>query len=165
MSVLIVVESQFGNTMAIARSIAAGIASTGAEVTVLRCGEAAPDIASDVELLLVGGPTHNLRLSSQASRTQAGVRGATGGDGRGLADWIGRVQPRPDLPVVAFDTTTGGRFVGSAAKAAVKLLRGRGFRKAEQGQTFIVDGTAGPLRDGEEERAQAWGAGFTVVRA
>lgn len=165
MSVLIVVESQFGNTMSIARAVAAGLASTGAEVTVVRCGEAAAEIPDGVGLLLVGAPTHNLRLSSQASRTQAAARGATEGDGRGLADWIGRVQPRPDLPVVAFDTTTAGRFVGSAAKAAVKLLRSRGFRAVEQGQTFVVAGTSGPLRDGEEERARSWGTELAAVRA
>jgi hypothetical protein len=60
--------------------------------------------------------------------------------------------------VVTFDTTTGGAWSGSAAKAAAKLLRRRGFSAPEQGPGFIVAGTPGPLRDGEEARARSWGA-------
>lgn len=165
MSVLIVVESRFGNTLGIARSVAAGIADSGAEVSVLPCSEAAAAIPPDVELLLVAAPTHNLRLPSRASRKQAAGRGASADAGPGVAEWIGRLDPRPDVDVVTFDTTTGGRFAGSAAKAAARLLRGRGFAHAEQGESFLVEGTAGPLRAGEEDRARSWGAGLTASRA
>jgi flavorubredoxin len=160
MSVLIVVESHFGNTMAVARAVAAGLTSRGTVVTVVRCGEAPNEIPADVSLLLAGAPTHNLHLPSRASRTQAASRGADSGDVVGLAEWIGTATPRRDLRVVTFDTTTGGGFAGSAAKAAAKLLRRRGFGTPEQGPGFIVTGTPGPLRDGEEERAQTWGAGL-----
>lgn len=158
MSVLIVVESQFGNTIRIARAVAAGLTDAGAAVDVLRCSEASGPISDDVQLLLVGAPTHNMRLSNPASRKQALERGASQGEGSGLADWIGRVEPRPDLRVVTFDTTMGGKFTGSAAKAAVKLLRGRGFRHSEKGQSFIVDAASGPLHEGEEDRARTWAA-------
>jgi hypothetical protein len=162
MSVLIVVESRFGNTMRVARALAAGLAETAAEVNLLRCGEAPAAIRPDVRLLLVGAPTHNLRLPSQASSQQALARGATQGDEPGLAEWIGRLDPHPDLRVISFDTVTAGRFSGSAAKSAARLLHGRGFARSEQGLSFIVDATSGPLRDGEEERARAWGASLGV---
>jgi flavorubredoxin len=158
MSVLIVVESLFGNTMAVARAVAAGVASRGTDVTVLRCADAPTEIPADVSLLLAGAPTHNLHLPNRASRTQAAGRGADYGEAVGLAEWIGTATPRKDLRVVTFDTTTGGAFAGSAAKAAAKLLRRRGFGALEQGPGFVVTGTPGPLRDGEEERARAWGA-------
>ena len=161
MSVLIVVESRFGNTLGIARSVAAGVADSGAEVSVLRCSDAAA-IPQDVHLVLVGAPTHNLRLPSQASRKQAAARGASADAGPGVAEWIGQLDPRPDVRVVTFDTTTDGRFTGSAAKAAARLLRGRGFTSAEQGESFLVEGTAGPLRPGEEDRARSWGAGLAA---
>ena len=160
MSALIVVESLFGNTMAVARAVAAGLTSRGADVTVLRCTEAPTEIPADVSLLLVGAPTHNLHLPNRASRTQAAGRGAGQGDAVGLAEWIATAMPRRDLRVVTFDTTTGGAFAGSAAKAAAKLFRRRGFGTPEQGPGFIVTGTPGPLRDGEEERAHTWGAGL-----
>ena len=158
MSVLIVVESQFGNTIRIARSVATGMADGGAEVSVLRCSEASANIPDDVTLLLLGAPTHNMHLSNPASRKQALTRGASEGEGLGLAEWIGRVEPRPDLRVVTFDTTMPGKFTGSAAKAAVKLLRRRGFRRSEQGQSFIVDDASGPPHAGEEDRARSWAA-------
>ena len=160
MSVLIVVESLFGNTMAVARAVAAGLTDRGADVTVLRCGEAPTEIPAEVSLLVTGAPTHNLHLPNRASRTQAAGRGAIEADAAGLAEWIGSATPRRDLRVVTFDTTTGGAFTGSAAKAAAKLLRRRGFGAPEQGPGFIVTGTPGPLRDGEVERARTWGAGL-----
>lgn len=160
MSVLIVVESLFGNTMAVARAVATGLADGGAAVTVLRCGEAPAEIPADVSLLVAGAPTHNLHLPNRASRSQAAGRGAAQADAVGLAEWIGTATPRRDLRVVTFDTTTGGAWAGSAAKAAAKLFRRRGFCTPEQGPGFIVTGTPGPLRDGEEERARTWGAGL-----
>ncbi len=160
MSVLIVVESMFGNTMAVARAVATGLSSGGTEVSVLRCAEAPQVIPAEVSLLLAGAPTHNLHLPTRSSRTQATGRGASQADAVGLAEWIGTVTPRSDLRVVTFDTTTGGAFAGSAAKAAAKLLRRRGFSTPEQGPGFVVTGTPGPLRDGEEDRARLWGAGL-----
>ncbi len=160
MSVLIVVESLFGNTLAVARAVATGLTDRGAAVTVLRCGEAPAVIPADVSLLVAGAPTHNLHLPNRASRSQAAGRGAAQAQAVGLAEWIGTATPREDLRVVTFDTTTGGALSGSAAKAAAKLLRRRGFGTPEQGPGFIVTGTPGPLRDGEEERARTWGAGL-----
>ncbi|HEY3339252.1 MAG TPA: flavodoxin/nitric oxide synthase [Propionicimonas sp.] len=160
MSVLIVVESLFGNTMAVARAVATGLAGRGTEVTVLRCTDAPTDIPADVSLLLAGAPTHNSHLPSRSSRAQAAGKGAAQGDAPGLAEWIATLTPRRDLRVVTFDTTVGGAFAGSAAKAAAKLLRRRGFATPEQGPGFVVCGTPGPLRDGEEERARAWGEGL-----
>ena len=160
MSVLIIVESLFGNTLAVARAVAAGLTGRGADVTVLRCGEAPTHIPAEVSLLVAGAPTHNFHLPNRASRTQAAGRGAAQADVVGLAEWIGTATPRPDLRVVTFDTTTGGAFAGSAARTAAKLLRRRGFSAPEQGPGFIVTSTPGPLRDGEEERAHVWGAGL-----
>ena len=163
MSVLIVVESQFGNTIRIARSVATGLADAGTAVSVLRCSEASATIPDDVTLLLLGAPTHNLHLSNASSRKQALAKGASQGEDLGLAEWIGRVEPRSDLRVVTFDTAMAGRFSGSAAKAAVKLLRRRGFRHSEQGQSFIVDDASGPPHEGEEERARSWAAGLVAT--
>jgi hypothetical protein len=69
------------------------------------------------------------------------------------------VTPRPDLPVVTFDTRVHVKLLpGSAASGAAKALRHRGFKQARRGETFWVEDTAGPLAAGELARAQAWGA-------
>lgn len=158
MSVLIVVESCFGNTVAVARAIASGLAEDGGEVAVLACDEAPATIPAGVTLLLAGAPTHNLHLPTPSSRRQAVDKGAAEGRAEGLQEWITRATPRPDLPVITFDTTTGTAFTGSAAKAAQTLLRRRGFRSAERGPSFVVAGVPGPLKDGELARARRWGS-------
>ena len=102
-------------------------------------------------------PLPRLALALESPRPNP-ARGAVQAEAAGLAEWIGAATPRKDLRVVTFDTTTGGAWAGSAAKAAAKLLRRRGFSAPEQGPGFVVTGTPGPLRDGEEARARAWGA-------
>ena len=46
---------------------------------------------------------------------------------------------------------------GSAAKTIAKLLIARGMKPIAEPQKFIVTGRYGPLKDGEVERARAWG--------
>jgi hypothetical protein len=47
---------------------------------------------------------------------------------------------------------------GSASKTILGLLEGAGYSPVAKAQRFIVTGKYGPLRDGELERARAWGA-------
>jgi hypothetical protein len=72
MKASVVYESMFGNTRQVAEAIAAGIreADPSARVTVARADTAQPDEAAAAGLLVVGGPTHVLRMSSPRSRQQ-----------------------------------------------------------------------------------------------
>ena len=47
---------------------------------------------------------------------------------------------------------------GSAAKAIAKELEAHGYRSVAKPGRFMVTGRYGPLKDGEVERARAWGA-------
>lgn len=160
MTVLIVSESYFGNTLTVTKAIAAGLiqALDTCPVTVLRPHEAPRDIPSEVDLLLVGAPTHEFSMPKAQTRKQAVEKGANGGDSVGVREWIAQVTPRGDLRVVTFDTSIKTKFTpGSASKAAFKALKKRGFRDAERGQSFYVADVAGPLVDGEAQRAETWG--------
>lgn len=160
MSVLIVVESAFGNTLTVAQAVAAGLSETDAAgpVTVVRPGEAPGEIPAEVRLLVVGAPTHEYSLPKEQTRQQAVKLGAAAGDSTGVREWIQRVAARPDLRVATFDTSVRSRFsFGSASKAAAKAMTRRGFRGTERGPSFYVTGTVGPLADGEEQRAVDWG--------
>ena len=187
MSVLIIHESMFGNTAEIAEAIADGIshprgAPPGSppgispqdpgghrpEVRVVPVTEAPTTIGDDVELLLVGGPTHAFSMSRESTRADAARQGATGSPHRGIREWIEDAQPREDLRVLTFDTRVHVRMLpGSAAKQAAIALRHRGFRCAERGESFWVGGIDGPLSHDEVVRARAWGAflGSRVVAA
>lgn len=162
MSVLIVVESMFGNTLAIADEIAAGMreAAPGTAVEVARIEDAPVDPPAGATLLLLGGPTHAFGMSRQQTRADAIRRGAAGAQERvGMREWIERATVRTDLPVVTFDTHVRLKIIpGSAAKSAALELLERGFLQARRGRTFYVDDTPGPLAPDELARARAWGA-------
>lgn len=164
MSILIVCESQFGNTRAVADAIAEGLmrdnGSEGSpDVSVVPVDEAPLEIPGDVSSLLVGGPTHAFSMTRPETRADAVKQGAPGGhEALGIREWIERVTPRPDLPVVTFDTRIHVKLIpGSAAKKAAEALRDRGFARAERGKTFWVESTPGPLAAEELDKARAWG--------
>lgn len=158
-TVLLVVESSFGNTMAVAEVIAEALRGpTGREVVEVVRADTAPRVLSpEVGLLLVGAPTHAFSLPTPTSRRQAESKGAPATTPVGVREWVAQVSPRPDLRVVTFDTSVKLRLSpGSAKKTACRLLRRRGFAAAERGPSFYVTGTAGPLAEGEQQRARDW---------
>lgn len=67
---LVVHESFFGDSRAIALAIAAGIAPH-LQVDVLGAADAPDDIAPDVCLLVVGGPNHRTGMPTRATRQYA----------------------------------------------------------------------------------------------
>lgn len=159
MSVLVVVESMFGNSLTVAEAITDGLREEGAEVALTRVADAPETIDDDVSLLLVGGPTHAFSMTRKSTRADAIRQGATQGEEvSGIREWIADAQPRKDLRVVTFDTRVQVKFVpGSAAKSAASHLRHQGFKKVKRGETFFVEGTPGPLVEGELDRAREWG--------
>jgi hypothetical protein len=162
MNVLIVHESMFGNTRAIASAIADGMRRgrpvEDGRVRLVHVDDAPTTIPGDVDLLLVGGPTHALGMTRPKTREDAAMKGGTAAR-EGVREWIESVTPRPELPVVTFDTRVHVALLpGSAAGAAARALRRRGFARAERGETFWVQGTPGPVGAGELHRARDWGA-------
>jgi hypothetical protein len=163
MKVLIVHESLFGNTKQVAEAIAEGLRKGRApgddlSVLVASTDEAPETVPDDVSLLLVGGPTHALSMTRPGTREDAVTQGALSAPKLGVREWIEGAHPRPGLPVVTFDTRVHVRLLpGSAAASAARSLRHHGFLGADRGETFWVEGTEGPLSEGELDRAVAWG--------
>ena len=154
---LVIVESHFGNTRTIARAVAAGLADAGVRASVLDADRAGAPPA-DLDLLVLGAPTHNRGLSTAGSRAAARKQGATAaaGDG-GLREWLATASIPPRTRVAVFDTVTARNWLsGSAARAIAKTLR-RAGRGEPAVKSFVVDSSRGPLADGEEEAARAWG--------
>jgi hypothetical protein len=168
MRALVVHESMFGNTEAVARSIADGLRTVpGTDVDLVAVRDAGTDLEG-VELLFVGGPTHAFSMSRPSTRSDAGDKGADhrAARGPGLREWIEQLEPPEGIAVAVFDTRVRHpRVPGSAARAARKRLHARGFKAVDPPTTFWVDGLTGPLLEGEEARARAWGAdlGAAVV--
>jgi flavodoxin len=158
---IVVYESLWGNTVQVARSIAAGL-TRHLEVTVLEVAAAPDAIPDDVALTVVGGPTHAFSLSRPQTRYEAVKQGATqGGDGVGIREWIGGLHRTDHAgPVATFDTRVDKvrKLPGSAAKKAARLIRHEGFTAAADPESFYVSDTKGPLLPGELDRARDWGA-------
>ncbi|GAB6899014.1 flavodoxin family protein [Kineosporia succinea] len=155
MNVLIVIETCFGNTQRFAEAIASGLVRRGAAVTVVKAADVRPDALNEVDLLIVGAPTHNRGLPGPASRRMAQTQGA-GATGPGVAEWLD-VMPEYHGRAAAFDSVSGTGFInGSAAKKIVKRLQ-RNLVEVADSESFVVGAAEGPPLDGELERAEKFG--------
>ena len=155
---LVVYESWFGNTQRIAAEIAGALESEG-DVGLLSVDDPLPSL-EDVDLLVVGAPTHVHGLSSRRSRVGAVDQGGRGDAGIGVRGFIDALPNGARGPrVAAFDTRAHKPvwLVGSAARGIVRRLREHGYRLAVEPESFFVQGTPGPLEEGELERAAEWG--------
>ncbi len=160
MRALIIVESIFGNTRRIADAVAAGLAEQG-QVDVVEVGDAPDGLAEDVDLLIVGGPTHAWSMSRAATRSGAVQQQPDRARSldRGIREWLDSLPSTSKVAAAAFDTRLDKSrwMTGSAARAAAKQLRRHGSRVVAV-ESFRVAGTPGPLCDGETDRARQWGA-------
>jgi hypothetical protein len=165
MAALVVFESMFGNTHQIADAVTEGL-SEHLPVEQVEVGAAPTIIGHDVELLVIGGPTHAFGLSRAGTRQSAAQQAEDGlvSTGIGLREWLGALpEGSSDVAVATFDTRISRpRLPGSAAAAAEKRLRRLGFRILARSQSFFVEGTTGPLLRGERERARRWGEELAV---
>jgi hypothetical protein len=157
MKAVVVYESHWGNTEAVARAIAEGI---GEGAAVLTTDEASVTAVADVDLLVAGAPLMALRLP------QEGMRNSIEGAGRKtqkpaelghpfMRTWLATL-PRGNGAAAAFETRLRWS-PGGATGAIEKGLRESGYRTIAKPERFIVKGSQGPLRDGELERARHWG--------
>lgn len=168
MKALVIYESMFGTTRQIAEAIAEGL-RTRLEVESAEVGVAGAPPA-DIDLLVVGGPTHAFSMSRQTTRDGAREQAKGFGitpvsQGIGVRDWLGNVPSGAGRLAAAFDTSAKApRWVptGSAAKAIAKVLSGKGYRVVNAPEQFRIDGKNPQLVPGEADRAKAWGAALAA---
>jgi flavodoxin I len=151
MKVLIVYDSYFGNTEKVAQAVGDALRDE-AEVEVRRVAEVQPAQVTGLDALIVGSPT-------RAFSATPPVKQFLGGISR---------QGLKGIKVAAFDTRiaveeTGPRFLaflvrifGYAAEPIAARLERKGGNRAAPPAGFIVEGSEGPLREGELERAADW---------
>ena len=166
MRALVVYESMYGNTSAIAQHVAAGLRSGYDDVTVAPVRDVGAGLAASTDLLVVGGPTHVHGLSSGATRRSAVADAGKHPDlttdaaaaDPGLRDWLRTVPAGEGRSAAAFDTRfrAPAALTGRASRGVARRLRRHGFRAAVRPESFFVD-KRNRLIDGEVERAQAWG--------
>jgi len=158
MKAIVVYESHWGNTAAVARAIAEGI---GPEATALSTAEASADLLAGVDLIVAGAPLLGFSLPTESMLKGIATNQAKDPTPPDLSHpamrtWLEGV-PKGSGRAAAFETRIWWS-PGSAAKAILRLLEGAGYRAVDKPQKFIVQGKYGPLRDGELDRAKQWGA-------
>jgi hypothetical protein len=155
---LIVYESMFGGTRRIAEAIAQGL-STSADCTVVEVGHAPSVIGHDVDLLVIGAPTHAFGLSTPDTRREAETLGKVISRELGVREWLaGLIVLTPMIRTAAFDTRVKQRWVpGSAAHRIEHAERHKGLTSCAEPMSFRVEGKTGPLLAGELDRAREWG--------
>ena len=160
MRALVVFESMFGDTKAVADAVASGLAES-MTVDAVEVGTAPKTIDPTVDVLIVGGPTHAFGMSRPGTREDAAKQAEGAGvlsEDFGIREWLETVSVAPHLQVAAFDTRIHKPHLpGSAAHAAERRLRKLGCTVFAPAQSFYVAATKGPLIDGELARAMDWG--------
>jgi flavodoxin len=151
MKALVVYDSVFGSTEKVAQAMGEALSSQ-AEATTLRVGDVSVDHLSGLDLLVVGSPT---RAFSPTPAIKSWLKRLPAGSLKGVK-------------VAAFDTRMVVEEVGSAVLSFLVKIFGYGAkpiddRLAKKGgdqctapEGFFVQGSEGPLKEGELERAADW---------
>jgi Flavodoxin domain len=173
MRALVVYESMFGNTRAVAEAIAKGLESAGV-TTAVAPASTAPDPAG-YDLVLVGAPTHAHTLPQPSSRTEAAawardpVKGLTlepTAHDSGVREWIkglGTLTPIPRFAAFATRVDMPRIFTGDASTSIAKRLKKAGIEDVEK-ECYLVS-SANVLVEGEADRAATWAASLATSAA
>jgi flavodoxin len=134
----IVFDSAYGNTRAVAEAIAQGLRPVRAAAVSVT--DFNPGNLSVGDLLIVGSPINGWRPTPKITELLGQL-------GNGKLEGI---------KAAAFDTRVRFFIHGDAAKKITKLLKEGGANIISAPAPFYVQGTEGPLRGGELEKAADW---------
>lgn len=164
MRAVVIYESMYGNTHAVADAVAAGLGFD--EVEVVPVARASRALVEGVDLLVVGGPTHVHGLSrastrhaaaEAAHRPDAPVTLEPDAEGEGLREWFDTCGHLGVL-AAAFDTRMAApaAFTGRASKGIAKRLAKHGCELVAEPVSFLVT-KDNHLTDDEDLHARSWG--------
>lgn len=166
MNALVVYESIWGNTAALARAVGQGI---GLNSKVLPTSDATPEQAASTDLLVLGAPMHSFGLPELRSIERVRDTDESGHSPAELAitlmiDWLATLPPGAGRPAAVFETSIESLVGEGGAAAALRALDAAGYRLIDVPVCFVVErlpvdtGPGSWIRPGELERAQRWGS-------
>ena len=157
MHAIVVYESHWGCTMAVAQAIAEGI---GEGARALTTDEATPEVVAGADLIVAGAPVIAFALP------RTGATAQLAGDTKAprpadvshplLRTWLEGI-PAGRGRFAAFETRIWWSPRGATGTIESRLSKA-GYRRIAKAERFVVAGAYGPLREGELERAREWGA-------
>jgi hypothetical protein len=157
MNAIVVYESLWGNTAAIARAIAEGL---GEGARAVSTAEATPQAVASAGLIVAGAPILGFNLPTEDMRKSIGASPGNGPapdlSAPSMRSWA-EALPSGSSKFATFETRIWWS-PGSSAKKIASLLAPKGYTPVAPPEKFLVTGRYGPLKHGELARARAWGA-------
>jgi hypothetical protein len=165
MEAVVVYESLWGNTAAIARAVAEGL---GPGARALSTKDATAAAVAGAGLIVAGAPVLGFKLPTEQMRESIRTNPGKAPSPPDLShpslrSWLDRL-PGGQGRAAAFDTQVRGPF-GKAGPAIAAALEAAGYKSLAKPEAFIVTGKFGPLREGELERARDWGRALAAGMA
>jgi len=173
MKAVVVYQSLWGSTAAVARAIAEGL---GPGAVALTTNEATNEAVAGADLIVAGCPVHAFGLPSVATVEQAvakpvGERAVVANSAhRLMRDWLEELHNGSGRSA-AFDTRVHGPLgKGGASKIAARL-EGAGYSRLVPREGFFVAMKSvevtdeGMLLPGEVDRAREWGRELAAAMA
>jgi hypothetical protein len=157
MNAIVVFESVWGNTAAVARAIAEGI---GPDARAFATDEVPTNEIATADLIVAGAPVFAFSLPTEGMRAsiargEAGAASPPDLSHPSLRSWL------ESLPIghgrsAAFETRIWWSPRGATGAIEQRLNRA-GYRPIAKAQKFVVRDKYGPLREGELDHARQWG--------
>ena len=158
MRALVVYESLWGNTAAVARAIADGLGDGAQALTPDQVSE---EMIAGADLLVAGAPVFGFSLPTDKmreaiERDEADAPKPPNLSHPSLRSWLDSIPPG-HAHTAAFETRIWWSPRGATGDIE-KRFAAAGYQPIDKPHKFVVRGKYGPLRAGEVERAKAWGA-------
>ncbi|MGC9468477.1 MAG: flavodoxin family protein [Anaerolineae bacterium] len=151
MRALVVYDSVYGNTQQVAEKMGQALSTYG-EVETRSAADTEPGQLADLDLLIVGSATQRFSPLPAAKKLLREIPD-NGLDGVKVAAFDTRISvENTNSAILKFFVS----LFGYAAKPIADRLQKKGGKLVVPPEGFIVEGTEGPMREGELERAAAW---------
>jgi hypothetical protein len=157
MKAIVVYESLWGNTAAVARAIAEGI---GQGAQALSTAEATAEVVRSADLIVAGSPVLAFKMPTEEMRESLRSQPVDAPSPADLShpsmrSWLASM-PKGNARSAAFETRVRGPF-GHATPEITKIMATAGYLSTTKPLSVLVMGKYGPLKEGELERAREWG--------
>jgi flavodoxin len=159
MNAMVVYDSVFGNTEQVAQAMGRALGAPE-DAEARRVSEVKAEQLTGLDVLIVGSPTRAFRPTSATKQLLRRIP-AGGLKGVKVAAFDTRFAVEDtDSAILTFMV----KLFGYAAKPIAARLKRKGGDVALPPEGFIVEGTEGPLREGELERAAEWARRLIATR-
>jgi flavorubredoxin len=146
---LVVYDSVYGNTEKVAKALAAGLESGGADVNVVKVDAVKSDELGEVDLLCVGSPTQAWNASKPMKE---------------FLERLKSVKSLSGKKAFAFDTKMRSRLAGNAGQKIESKLKDAGLTIVRHSESAVVKGREGPLEENAEETFKQIGAELAKIK-